>query len=523
MMGRLDLVRRFRYYASHWGRRESFTFRMFKIFFALFFAVSLVFTLYFVKYQTEKAREDLDGKGRTIASFLANSVRIGVFVENRDLLNDAIEGVMSQREVLSVTIYTADGKKLLSRDRPSESSPSSSGDRRSMEFIEPVILEQAQNSEEALYFEQKETKSEKKTIGRVSVVLDSSILTEGARAIVRQTLGIACLFLIIGTVVLVVAIQKVLEPLMVLTDEVKMLGEGKVIAKVSVESGDEIGRLADAFNVMTENLKKRDEEARALEKQLRYSQKMDAVGTLARGIAHDFNNILTTVQASLYAMQKKISKEDSLYNYIFRMDNSVVKAKSLVQGLLAFGKGQGARSYPVDMKEIIDNMLPTIEGMVGENITNKIMMPDKPLVVMADSVQMKQVVLNLVANARDAMPEGGTLTVMLDEVNEAFDSCIPRTGSFALISVGDTGQGIDDKIKERIFEPFFTTKEVGKGTGLGLSIVYGIVEQHHGHICVNSKPGGGTEFRIYIPIAELSEGSLQDIAAGGINGESTNS
>jgi signal transduction histidine kinase len=197
------------------------------------------------------------------------------------------------------------------------------------------------------------------------------------------------------------------------------------------------------------------------------------------------------------------------------MDNSVAKAKSLVQGLLAFGKGQGARSYPVDINAIIDNMLPTIEGMVGENITFEIMMPDKPLVVMADSVQMKQVVLNLVANARDAMPDGGNMTITLDEVSEARDSCIPRSGSFALVLIGDNGQGIDDKIKERIFEPFFTTKEVGKGTGLGLSIVYGIVEQHHGHICVNSKPGGGTEFRVYIPLAEVSDGPVQDIAVGG--------
>lgn len=514
MMGGLDLIRSLRYYASHWRRRGSFTVRMFKIFFAIFFAVWLAFTLYFVAYQTEKAREDLEDKGRTIAKFLANSVRVGVFVENRNLLTDAVEGVMSQREVLSAAIYTADGRELFKRNR--DNAEASHGQKvRSMEFIEPVMLEQAQSTEESLYFEPKEIKVEKKTIGRVSVGLDSSVLTEGAKAIVRQTIGIACLFLIIGTVILVMAIQKVLKPLMVLTDEVRMLGEGKEIEKVSVESGDEIGRLADAFNVMTENLKKREEEARVLEKQLRHSQKMDAVGTLARGIAHDFNNILTTVQASLYAMQKRISKEDSLYNYIFRMDNSVAKAKSLVQGLLAFGKGHEAKSYPVDVNAIVENMLPTIEGMTGETIDFRIVKSGKPLVVMADSVQMKQVILNLVANARDAMPDGGTLTIVLDEVNGAHDSCINRDGSFALISVGDTGQGIDEEIKERIFEPFFTTKEVGKGTGLGLSIVYGIVEQHHGHICVNSKPGGGTEFRIYFPPAEVSEDILHDIAAGG--------
>jgi signal transduction histidine kinase len=506
---------------ASFGRKESFALRVFKIFFVIFAAVSIVFTLFYVEYETERARHNLEDKGRMIAAFLAKSVSIGVFVENRDILEDAVAGVMSQGEVLSVYIWNADGKELLVKNRPSAGQRSEDKGPR-MEFVEPVVIEQQLKSEEALYFDAKNAQPEKAVIGKVSVVLDSSIFTRAAKTIARQTILIFVVFIVIGSVLLFVAIRRVLKPLTLLTTEVRMLGEGKEIEKVTVESSDEIGRLAEAFNTMTENLKKRDEEARELERQLRHSQKMDAVGTLARGIAHDFNNILTTVQASLYAMQKKMSKEDSLYNYVFRMDNSVAKAKSLVQGLLAFGKGQGAKSYPVDIGSVVDRMIPTIESMAGEQTACRIVKPDGPLVVMADSVQMKQVILNLVANARDAMPGGGTLTILMNEATETYDSCIPRRGRFALLSVSDTGHGIDEKIKERVFEPFFTTKEVGKGTGLGLSIVYGIVEQHQGHICINSTPDG-TEFRIYMPMQEASEAAWQQIDVGGINGENTDS
>lgn len=297
-----------------------------------------------------------------------------------------------------------------------------------------------------------------------------------------------------------------------------MIGEGKEINRVSVITSDEIGRLAEAFNSMTDNLKRRDEEALNLEKQLRHSQKMDAVGTLARGIAHDFNNILTTVQASLFAMQKRISKDDTLYNYISRMDNSVTKAKSLVQGLMAFGQGRDSQSYPVDVCSVVDDMIPTIEGMIGDGISFKIVKHSNHIVVMADTVQLKQIFLNLVANARDAMPTGGSLTISMDQVDTRDDSCMAEHGKFALISVRDTGNGISEGIKDKIFDPFFTTKEVGKGTGLGLSIVYGIVERHHGHICVRSDFGSGTEFRVYLPKAELKI-RAEDYAARGIDGD----
>jgi len=517
MISRLGAISRLGNLLRDLRGHGSFTMKVFRIYVTIFIAVSFFSTLYFVDYQTSSEKKALESKGKTIALFLADSVRTGVFSENRDMLNEAVAGAMGQPEVLSVAVFNAGGTELLRRDRGR-----SGHNAEIMEFFEPVVMQKMPTSEESMYFTERDAGGEKRNIGFVKIVIDSSGMARGARDIVKQTAGLASIFIVIGSALLFFSIRRVLRPLTMLTREVRMIGEGKEIKLVSVATSDEIGRLAEAFNSMADSLKKREDEARVFEKQLRHSQKMDAVGTLARGIAHDFNNILTTVQASLYAMQKKISTDDTLYNYISRMDNSVAKAKSLIQGLLAFGRGHSSRSYPVDIASIVDNMVPTIEGMLGDEIAYRIVKPHEQLIAMADSAQIKQVFLNMVSNARDAMQAGGSLTISLERVDAAHDNRIAEEGGFVLISVKDTGHGISDEIREKIFDPFFTTKEVGKGTGLGLSIVYGIIEQHHGHIFVKSDAGEGTEFRIYLPEGDAA-GKAVDYAARGTDGESSDS
>jgi signal transduction histidine kinase len=406
------------------------------------------------------------------------------------------------------------------RKEPSVSggSPEPLAQGQAVDFIEPVILEQRQGNEDELYFGRTSVKTKKTAIGQVKVSLDGSVVAEAAKSIVVRSIMIGCLFLLLGTAFLAIILQRVLLPLSQLTEEVKMLGEGKSIEKISVESEDEIGRLAAAFNEMAENLKRREEEKVKLEQQLRHAQKMEAVGTLARGIAHDFNNILTTVQASIYIMQKKIDKTDSIYTYVIRLNNSISRAKMLVQSLLTFSRGQTVKLFPIELNSIILNMEPMIRAIMGDGIECSITVPEAPLVAMADSTQMEQVLLNLAANARDAMADGGTLTVTMERVVVEAGERITRPGAYSLIMVVDTGGGIPDEIKERIFEPFFTTKEVGKGTGLGLSIVYGIIEQHQGYIFVDPGPGKGAAFSIYLPLFEKNGHLRRDAGRGETHG-----
>jgi len=253
-----------------------------------------------------------------------------------------------------------------------------------------------------------------------------------------------------------------------------------------------------------------------LERQLIQAQKMEAIGQLAGGVAHDFNNILTAIIGFGNLLQEKVSKDDLLNNYITKILNSAQKAANLTQSLLAFSREQIISPKPVNLNEIIQGMEKLLSRLISEDIEFSTVLTDEYLTVMADSTQMETVLMNLATNARDAMPDGGTFSIKTERVeldNEFIkEHDYGRSGSYALITVEDSGQGMDEKTKGRIFDPFFTTKEVGKGTGLGLAMVYGIIKQHDGYINVYSEPGIGTTFKIYLPLTKLKV-KEEDVAA----------
>lgn len=252
--------------------------------------------------------------------------------------------------------------------------------------------------------------------------------------------------------------------------------------------------------------KQMEEEQAKLREQLYHVQKLESVGTLAGGIAHDFNNILTAIIGYATLVQMEIKEDAPSRDFVQKILNSAEKAANLTQGLLAFSRKQVSNPRPVYLNEIIKGVESLLGRVMREDIKIKTSLTDKECVLMADVGQMEQVLMNLATNARDAMPRGGFLGIITDivEVDNEFIKThgYGKVGRYALVSVSDTGVGMDQKTKERIFEPFFTTKGVGKGTGLGLAIVYGIIKQHNGYINVYSEPGKGTTFRIYLPLVE---------------------
>jgi two-component system, cell cycle sensor histidine kinase and response regulator CckA len=271
---------------------------------------------------------------------------------------------------------------------------------------------------------------------------------------------------------------------------------------------DEQGSLKKVIHIATDITERRkaEEEKKKLESQLIQAQKMEAVGQLAGGIAHDFNNILTAIITYCYFLRMKMEKKDPLSTYVDNILNSSEKAASLIRNLLAFSRKQIINLRPVNLNDIIKNVERILLRVLGEDIELKTEMTDRIVTVMADPVQIEQVLMNLVTNARDAMPDGGALTIRT--------AVSPRSGDltntqdngkekmFAVLSVKDTGAGMNEDVKKRIFEPFFTTKKMGKGTGLGLSMVYGIIKQHEGTIDVSSEEGKGTTFMVYLPVAQ---------------------
>ena len=247
-------------------------------------------------------------------------------------------------------------------------------------------------------------------------------------------------------------------------------------------------------------------EQKKLEAQLRHAQKMEGIGTLAGGIAHDFNNILNVIMGYGAMVMDTLAADSQSKNDMHEVLIAADKAANLTKRLLTFSRKQPVEVKLININELIVGLHKMLLRMIRESIDFHLDLADMPLIVLADAGQLEQVLINLVVNAKDAMLEGGRLTIgtALEEIDEAHVAAYGygKPGRYALITVADTGQGMDAETQKKIFEPFFTTKGIGEGTGLGLAISYGIIKQHSGYIKVYSEPGEGAVFQIYLPLSE---------------------
>ncbi|MGD9627888.1 MAG: PAS domain S-box protein [Pyrinomonadaceae bacterium] len=255
----------------------------------------------------------------------------------------------------------------------------------------------------------------------------------------------------------------------------------------------------------------------SLEDQLRQSQKMEAVGMLAGGIAHDFNNLLTAINGYSELLKRKIDADDPRYSHAEEISRAGERAARLTAQLLAFSKKQVLQPRLIDLNVSVSEMEKMLTRLIGETIDLQIELAKDLDRVLADPSQIEQIILNLAVNARDAMPDGGKLTIETSNVylddGYAEQQVSVQPGNFVMLCVSDSGAGMTTDVMEHIFEPFFSTKETGKGTGLGLSTTYGIVDQSGGHIRVHSEPGNGATFRIYFPKAPDKSEPTEDTKA----------
>ncbi|MBA3271603.1 MAG: MASE1 domain-containing protein [Acidobacteria bacterium] len=244
----------------------------------------------------------------------------------------------------------------------------------------------------------------------------------------------------------------------------------------------------------------------ALEEQLRHSQKMEAVGRLVGGIAHDFNNLLTAILGYTEMVMVSLEPGDPRRGDTEEIARAAMRAADLTRQMLAFSRKQVLQPEVIDLNVTLSKVEPMLRRVIGEDIVMTIAAKATAALVRVDPGQIEQVIMNLVVNARDAMPRGGRLTVETSDVRLDASALPPDTkpGMYALLAVSDTGVGMPADVRARIFEPYFTTKDIGKGTGLGLSTAHGIIRQSDGHIQVYSEPGLGTTFRIYLPRSEAA-------------------
>jgi PAS domain S-box-containing protein len=281
---------------------------------------------------------------------------------------------------------------------------------------------------------------------------------------------------------------------------------------------DERGVLVGLFGVVRDvtERKRAAEALRRSEEQVRQAQKMEAVGRLAGGIAHDFNNVLTVVAGHTDLMLETMSETDPRWADAKAIEKAVARAAALVRQLLVFSRRQMLHPQVLDVSELLNDLQGMLTRLIGEDVRLTTAIDATVGHVRADRSQFEQVVVNLVVNARDAMPDGGAIVVELRDSGGRDDPVLERLGAppgqYVVLAVHDTGVGIDADTRARLFEPFFTTKPPGKGTGLGLATAYGIVRQSHGFIDVRSEAGRGASFSVYLPLVDAPPG---DAAAEG--------
>jgi signal transduction histidine kinase/CheY-like chemotaxis protein len=302
------------------------------------------------------------------------------------------------------------------------------------------------------------------------------------------------------------------RPLGSLVGGVGALEKGDFEYRLNARGSDEVAQLTRAFGRMRSTLKTNEVQRQKLEDHLRQSQKMEAIGRLAGGVAHDFNNLLTVIKGHAAIMLEQLQPDETLHGSSRQIEQAADRAASLTRQLLAFCRMQVLQPKVLDLNALISDMAKMLSRLIRADILFSFRPGESLSKVKADPGQLEQVILNFVVNAVDAMPNGGTLTiethnVTVDETAARNRPVVPL-GSYVMLAVTDTGSGMDNQTKARIFEPFFTTKELGKGTGLGLATVYGVIKQSGGWVWVESEPGKGTRFEVYLPQATGAEETL---------------
>jgi len=475
---------------------------------ALLGGVTLFMILYLPAQLRREAFADTVGRAQIIAKMSAFSVSPAVVFRDAAVLEEGLAGARRNPDLAFIAVTDTSGALLggdTTRAAREGIAAAANGDVvRADLLIVGVPVE-----------------SNGREIGRLWVGLSlRSMLAQvrTARAAVAVVIGL--LFAVAMAAVVGIA-SYLTRPLEAMVASAEAIAAGERSHRAAATGSAEVTHLATAFNRMLDGLvqaqrqleeSNRTLETRVVERtaqleqardQLLQAQKMEAVGRLAGGVAHDFNNLLTVIIGNAELALDVVPQGDRVRADLKEVQAAAERGKALAQQLLAFGRKQMLQAKVLDLNRLVGHAHQMLRRLIGEDVELRVIAGPRLAPVRADAMQLQQVIMNLAVNARDAMPDGGVLTI--ETANAEVDTGYTRAhppmtpGSWVRLTVRDSGVGMSDHVKEHLFEPFFTTKEVGKGTGLGLATVYGIVKQSGGFIYVESAPGSGATFDVFLP------------------------
>ncbi len=517
----------------------------FVIIFMSFFLTLFVFYSY---QQIYSIKSSFVKEGKILVDVLSTNSRLGIMAGNKNLLEQEAIGFLNQPYVVGISIFSKDSilvtmtktkhKHILQRiaSIPQVKSRIAQGENppyiyetdRIMEIWKPVYVSVGFKNAEELVLGIMPTKT--KLSGWVALSLDKSEILKKERLYLLYFL--ITLFVCISLAYFFMhraAIKTVgsIDMLCRYVERFKNIEEIEALQEIPMEGEDEAGRVAKLINQMIRTLKKWDKEKKKLETQLLNAQKLEAIGALAGGIAHDFNNVLASVMGSGEIVNYRISQGKEVdQKFVDAIIACSKRAKEVIVELLKYARGNSMDRYPLKLNDQIVMLKKMASGFLNDDIEVKLELSEEDPVVISNSTQLHQVLLNMLTNAQDAMPKGGKLRIATGTAEISEDVAKSKgewvnPGKYGVIYVEDTGIGMDKEVMKRIFDPFFTTKGPEKGTGLGLYNCFNIIKEHGGFIDVESEKGKGTLFKIYIPLSdskevvtEEKEESLSDIPKG---------